>query len=53
MEEDINKLYSDMPIVTDECFNYGIGSGCDEHCPVFKRKQCEFQEELEEKWKKI
>ena len=50
MEEDI-KILEEM-IKESECFNYGIGSGCDEYCPVFQRKQCDFQEELEEKWKK-
>lgn len=36
-----------------ECERYGITWGCDEDCPVYQRKECELQEELEEKWKKI
>lgn len=26
----------------DECFQYGIGHGCDEYCPVLQRCECEF-----------
>lgn len=32
-----------------ECERYGITWGCDEECPVFQRKECELQEEVEEK----
>lgn len=50
--ETINSLDNGMPIVTDECFNYGIVGGCDENCPVYKRGECELQEEVEEMIKK-
>lgn len=30
-----------------ECERYGITWGCDEDCPVFQRKECELQEEVE------
>ncbi len=32
-----------------ECERYGITWGCDEDCPVFQRKECELQEEVEKK----
>lgn len=32
-----------------ECERYGITWGCDEGCPVFQRKECELQEEIEKK----
>lgn len=32
-----------------ECERYGITWGCDEDCPVFQRKECELQEEIEMK----
>lgn len=32
-----------------ECERYGITWGCDEDCPVFQRKECELQKEVEEK----
>ena len=28
-----------------ECERYGITWGCDKDCPVYKRKECEIQEE--------
>lgn len=32
-----------------ECEIYGMTWGCDEDCPVLQRKECELQEEVEEK----
>ena len=29
----------------DECHNYGIIGGCDEHCPVLMRGDCTLQED--------
>ena len=50
--ETLNSLDNGMPNVTDECFNYGILGGCDENCPVYKRGECELQEEVQESIKK-
>ena len=47
------KYGDNFPKGMSECDDYGMFAGCDEFCPVFQRKQCEFQKELEEKWKKI
>lgn len=32
-----------------ECEIYGITWGCNEDCPVYKRKECELQDEVEMK----
>lgn len=31
----------------DECFQFGIISGCHPYCPVFERGECEQQKENE------
>ena len=36
-----------------ECERYGITWGCDKDCPVLQRKECELQEEVEEKLRDV
>lgn len=42
---DNNLSYPNMT----ECERYGITWGCDKDCPVFQRKECELQEEIEKR----
>ncbi|MFY8161972.1 MAG: hypothetical protein ACOVNU_11630 [Candidatus Kapaibacteriota bacterium] len=44
-----NELFysSDLGLFANECERFGMMSGCQEHCPVFQRGECEHQEENE------
>ena len=46
---DNNLSYPNMT----ECEKYGITWGCDKDCPVFQRKECELQEEVEKRLKGV
>lgn len=45
-----NNQYLSAPNMT-ECERYGMAWGCDKDCPVFQRKECEMQEEVEKQIK--
>lgn len=36
---------SDFGMFANECFQYGMRSGCDIDCPVLKRGECELKDD--------